>query len=93
VVGRLKCRLCVGIVDKLQKAHVCVSVQVYHVLNQAPPGWTGGVGFITADIIKQHIDPPAEDVLVLRCGPGPMNVAVKKALDGLGYTREMQFEF
>ncbi|EIE23241.1 ferredoxin reductase-like protein [Coccomyxa subellipsoidea C-169] len=67
--------------------------KVYHVLNQAPPGWTQGVGFITADIIKQHIDPPAEDVMVLRCGPGPMNVAVKKALDGLGYTREMQFEF
>ncbi len=62
-------------------------------LNQAPPGWTEGVGFITAAIIQQHIEPPAEDVLVLRCGPGPMNVAVKKALDSLGYTKEMQFEF
>jgi len=51
------------------------------------------VGFITANIIEQHLEPPAEDVLVLRCGPGPMNVAVKRALDSLGYTREMQFEF
>jgi cytochrome-b5 reductase len=66
---------------------------VYYVLNEAPPGWAGGVGFITADIIKAHIEPPAEDVLVLRCGPGPMNAAVKRALDSLGYTREMQFEF
>lgn len=68
-------------------------LQVYHVLNNAPPGWTQGVGFITANIIEQHLEPPAEDVLVLRCGPGPMNAAVKRALDSLGYTREMQFEF
>ena len=67
--------------------------QVYHVLNKAPEGWQGGVGFITSDIIRERLPPPAGDVMVLRCGPKPMNDAMKGALDGIGYAEDAQFEF
>lgn len=36
-----------------------VSLQVHYVLNQAPPGWTGGVGHISEKLIR----------LVTRGGP------------------------
>lgn len=31
---------------------------------QPPPGWTGGVGFVSADMIKAHLPAPAGDVKV-----------------------------
>lgn len=67
--------------------------KVHYVLNKAPPGWTGAEGFITSDLIKKHFPPPGEGVKILRCGPLPMNKAMKAHLDALGYTPEMQFEF
>ncbi len=70
-----------------------LSLQVVHVLNEAPAGWTGGVGFISADMIQEHCPPPADDVLVLRCGPPGMNKAMEGHLDALGYSKEMQFQF
>lgn len=66
---------------------------VFYVLNAASDGWLGGVGFVTEDIIKEHLPAPAQDVLVVQCGPPAMNKAMRAALDALGYTREMQFEF
>ncbi|GAQ86614.1 NADH-cytochrome b-5 reductase [Klebsormidium nitens] len=66
---------------------------IYYVLNDPPPGWTGGVGFVSADMIKAHLPAPAEDVKILRCGPPPMNKAMAAHLDALGYSKEMQFQF
>jgi len=60
---------------------------VYYVLNNAPEGWTGGVGFVTADIIKEHCPPPGNDMKLLICGPPPMVSAMKKATESLGYTK------
>lgn len=36
---------------------------VYYVLNNPPEGWTGGVGFVTADMIKVCF---IEDMLIVR---------------------------
>lgn len=44
---------------------------VYYVLNNPPEGWTGGVGFVTADMIKEHCPPPSNtlgDMKILMCG-------------------------
>lgn len=68
-------------------------LQVVHVLNNPPAGWTGGSGFITRDLIAQHLPAPGPDVMVLRCGPGPMNDAMKGHLDALGYEEASQFMF
>ncbi|ERF70450.1 NADH-cytochrome b5 reductase 1 [Endocarpon pusillum Z07020] len=61
--------------------------RVYYVLNNPPEDWTGGVGFVTADMIKDKLPAPAEDMKILICGPPPMVSAMKKATESLGYTK------
>ncbi|KAJ5224011.1 NADH-cytochrome b5 reductase 1 [Penicillium chermesinum] len=60
---------------------------VYYVLNNPPEGWTGGVGFVTADMIKERFPGPAPENKVLLCGPPPMISAMKKATESLGYAK------
>jgi cytochrome-b5 reductase len=60
---------------------------VYYVLNNPPEKWDGGVGFVTADIIKAKLPPPAADMKILMCGPPPMISALKKATESLGYQK------
>ncbi|RMD41236.1 hypothetical protein DV735_g3898, partial [Chaetothyriales sp. CBS 134920] len=60
---------------------------VHYVLNNPPEGWTGGVGFVTADMISAKLPPPGPDIKILICGPPPMVSALKKATESLGYAR------
>lgn len=60
---------------------------VYYVLNNPPEKWSGGVGFVTADMIKEKLPPPAPDMKILICGPPPMVSALKKATESLGYQK------
>ncbi|KAB2569289.1 NADH-cytochrome b5 reductase 1 [Lasiodiplodia theobromae] len=62
-------------------------IRVHYVLNNPPEGWTGGVGFVTADMIKAKLPAPAKDVKVLICGPPPMVSAMKKAAESLGFDK------
>jgi cytochrome-b5 reductase len=61
--------------------------RVHYVLNNPPEKWNGGVGFVTADMIKAKLPAPASDVKILMCGPPPMISALKKATEGLGYQK------
>jgi len=61
--------------------------RVYYVLNNPPEKWDGGVGFVTADMIKAKLPPPAKDIKILLCGPPPMISAMKKATESLGYQK------
>ncbi|KAJ8534098.1 hypothetical protein K7X08_007422 [Anisodus acutangulus] len=67
--------------------------KVYYVLNQPPEEWSGGVGFVSKEMIQTHCPAPASDIKILRCGPPPMNKAMAAHLEALGYTPEMQFQF
>ncbi|KAI7735235.1 hypothetical protein M8C21_028366, partial [Ambrosia artemisiifolia] len=67
--------------------------KVYYVLNQPPEGWTGGVGFVTKEMIAEHFPAPAFDIKILRCGPPPMNKAMAAHLEALGYGPELLFQF
>ncbi|KAK4623863.1 NADH-cytochrome b5 reductase 1 [Fulvia fulva] len=60
---------------------------VYYVLNNPPETWAGGVGFVTGEMIKGRLPPPAKDVKLLLCGPPPMVSAIKKAAESLGYAK------
>lgn len=66
---------------------------VYYVLNSPPDNWNGGAGFITKDMIQQHLPAPTADVMVLSCGPKAMCDAMKGYLDQLGYAENSQFQF
>jgi len=61
--------------------------RVYYVLNNPPEKWDGGVGFVTADMIKAKLPAPASDMKILICGPPPMVSAMKKATEALGYEK------
>uniref|UniRef100_A0A0D3G969 NADH-cytochrome b5 reductase n=1 Tax=Oryza barthii TaxID=65489 RepID=A0A0D3G969_9ORYZ len=67
--------------------------KIYYVLNQPPEIWSGGVGFVSMEMIQTHCPAPAADIQILRCGPPPMNKAMAEHLENLGYTKEMQFQF
>lgn len=69
--------------DELAAKHS--NFRVHYVLNNPPEGWTGGVGFVTADMIKDWCAAPAADVKMLLCGPPPMVSAMKKATAALGF--------
>lgn len=60
---------------------------VYYVLNNPPEKWDGGVGFVTADMIKEKLPPPGPDMKICICGPPPMVSALKKATESLGYQK------
>lgn len=51
--------------------------KVFYVLNNPPPNWKGGVGFVTKNQIEQHLPPTSHDIKVLLCGPPPMMTAMK----------------
>ncbi|OAL43718.1 ferredoxin reductase-like protein [Pyrenochaeta sp. DS3sAY3a] len=61
--------------------------RVHYVLNNPPEKWSGGVGFVTADLIKEKLPAPASDVKILICGPPPMVAAMKKATESLGFAK------
>eukprot|EP00698_Gefionella_okellyi_P012593 TRINITY_DN3405_c0_g1_i2.p1 TRINITY_DN3405_c0_g1~~TRINITY_DN3405_c0_g1_i2.p1 ORF type:complete len:158 (+),score=41.29 TRINITY_DN3405_c0_g1_i2:329-802(+) len=65
----------------------------YYVLQEPPADWTMGTGFVSPDIIKAQLPPPGADTMILLCGPGPMNVAMEKHLQALGYTDAMIFRY
>lgn len=49
--------------------------------------WMGAISFCSVEVRSVF------RFQVLRCGPPPMNKAMAAHLDGLGYTKEMQFQF
>ncbi|ODQ66428.1 NADH-cytochrome b5 reductase 1 [Nadsonia fulvescens var. elongata DSM 6958] len=67
----------------------CDNINVFYVLNNPPEGWTGGVGFVTKDILTGlAADASRGDaVKLLLCGPPPMVSAIKKAAVDLGYAK------
>lgn len=72
-------------IDALDKADP--DFNVYYVLNNPPEKWNGGVGFVTADMIKAKLPAPAKDIKIMICGPPPMVSALKKATESLGYEK------
>jgi cytochrome-b5 reductase len=71
--------------DLLSKKHP--QFKVHYVLNNPPEGWTGGVGFVNSETIKEHMPKPASDIKVLLCGPPPMITAMSKITQELGYDK------
>lgn len=41
---------------------------VYYVLNNAPEGWTGGIGFVSKEQIEKYLPKTSDDIKILMCG-------------------------
>lgn len=67
---------------------------LWFTLDTATEDWDFGKGFVTAEMIRDHLPPPADDVLILMCGPPPMiQFACYPNLDQLEYTQAMRFSY
>lgn len=69
------------------------NVSTYITLNTPPPHWKMGKGFITEEMIKEHMPPPAKDIKIVMCGPPAMITVIKGYLTKLGYTEDMIYSF
>uniref|UniRef100_A0A8B9KQA3 NADH-cytochrome b5 reductase n=1 Tax=Astyanax mexicanus TaxID=7994 RepID=A0A8B9KQA3_ASTMX len=67
---------------------------LWYTLDKPPQGWKYSTGFIDAAMIKEHLPPAANDVLVVMCGPPPMiQNACLPNLTKLGYKEENTFAY
>lgn len=57
----------------------------HNLLEQPPAGWTGGVGRITSDTLRQHLPAPHADTCLFLCGPPAMVDTLETTLKELGY--------
>ena len=55
------------------------------IVNEPPPGWTEGVGFVGTPTLKAHMFAPCDNSLIVLCGPPVMQRAVKALLGRLGH--------
>jgi len=79
--------------EKLQKEH-SDQFKLWFTVDRSSPGWSFSVGFVTSDMIKDHLPPPSNDTLILLCGPPPMiNFACHPNLDKLGYSATDRFAY
>jgi cytochrome-b5 reductase len=67
--------------------------KLHYTLDKPPADWEFSKGFITADMVKEHCPSPADDAMVLMCGPTPMVNAQIANLTKLGYSESQYFKF
>ncbi|XP_061466491.1 NADH-cytochrome b5 reductase 2 isoform X1 [Rhineura floridana] len=68
--------------------------KLWYTLDRPPQGWMYSSGFVTADMIKEHLPSPSSETLILMCGPPPMvQFACQPNLEKLGYTKENTFAY
>jgi|GEM_PF-999842 len=66
----------------------------YPILNKPPLGWTDGVGFVKPQNIKSCIFyPPADDQLIVICGPPLFEKIMCTTLKNLGFPRESYYAY
>jgi len=85
--------------DELDEMQKSPSLQVVHVLDKPPEDWNGSTGFITKELLSQHLaEATTKNVVeIFVCGPIPMMTAVEKHLDDLkvwpGDVHSERFDF
>ncbi len=68
-------------------------LDLHHVLQEPPPGWTGFAGMMTPELIRAEAAQAAREGWVfLLCGPGPMIRAAHQGLAALGVPRRRILE-
>ena len=65
-----------------------LKLQVVHTLSDPPENWEGERGRINAEIMARYLPENRVDCEYFICGPEPMQMAVKKALQKLGLPLE-----
>lgn len=67
---------------------------LWYTLDRPPQGWKQGEGFVTAEMIQDHLPVSGDDSVMLMCGPPAMlQHACNPSLDKLGYPAKQRFAF
>jgi predicted ferric reductase len=74
--------------DDLERLKGRLNLTLVHVLEQAPTGWQGETGYVTADALARHLPRGYERFQFFICGPDPMMDAAEAALLKLGVPAE-----
>ncbi|MHA1528948.1 MAG: ferredoxin reductase family protein [Alphaproteobacteria bacterium] len=82
VVEQIICR------DELEEMKDSLDLEIYHVISEPPPGWSGAAGQLDASVLRSCLgfDGRAGWLYVV-CGPGPMIDSVEDSLRALGAPR------
>ncbi|KAM5247145.1 NADH-cytochrome b5 reductase 2 [Ctenodactylus gundi] len=79
--------------EEIARIHIG-QFNLWYTLDRPPIGWKYSSGFVTADMIKEHLPPPEKATLILVCGPPPLiQAAALPSLEELGYTKDMIFTY
>jgi predicted ferric reductase len=65
-----------------------LNLRVVHVLERPPDGWSGEVGYITAEVLERHLPDDRSRLQYLICGPPSMIRLVERSLRHLGAPRK-----
>jgi len=69
-------------------------VKVWYTVDRAPEGWKYSTGFITEDMIRDHLPAASEHTYTFMCGPPPMlKFACRPNLDKLGHAEDHVLAF
>merc|ERR1719253_555670 len=69
-------------------------IEYYLVLNKPPAGWTMGIGFVDPDVCRQKLwYPPADDHVLVMCGPPIFEKIMCGNLAKLGYPQNQYYSF
>jgi len=77
--------------DRMAEQHK--NVKVFYTLDRPPANWKYGSGFVTAEMMKEHLPPPADDTLILCCGPPMMIKSLERNLAALDYPEDHWFKY
>ncbi|XP_063073516.1 NADH-cytochrome b5 reductase 3 [Engraulis encrasicolus] len=68
--------------------------KLWYTVDKAPEGWEYSQGFISEEMVREHLPAPGDDALVLMCGPPPMiQFACNPNLDKVGHSASRRFTF
>jgi cytochrome-b5 reductase len=68
--------------------------KLWYTVDRESDDWKYSKGFISESMLKEHMPPPSDDVLICICGPPPMiKFACIPNLEKLGYTENMIYTF
>lgn len=67
---------------------------LWYTVDRPEEGWKYSSGFVSAEMIQEHLPAPSDETLILMCGPPPMiNFACIPNLDKLGYGAKQRFAY
>lgn len=76
--------------ERLEEYEKTGKLKVFYTLDYPPSQWKYGTGFVSEEMLKNHL-PPVGECLVAHCGPPGMNASVAKSVKALGYARSFKF--